>query len=209
MEIRLPQQARSREAWERVLSAGTSIIAENGMANFTISEICSRANVAPRFIYDRVNDKETLFFACYEKGLQEVLAVHREFADSQLEPTATPADRVSFAVHEVGKSFIVGNQFLKHVVLISATNAYVNERGAASKNSLALIFQEFLESIHEQIAHSNAREAIQFCFDVIFDAWVIRVAYGPNFSAEQKTDTEFAKALEELAIRYLLADFRR
>ncbi len=209
MEIRLPQQARSREAWERVLSAGVSIIAENGMANFTISEICERANVAPRFIYDRVNDKETLFLACYEKGLQEVLEVHREFADSQLEPTVTPADRVSFAVHEVGKSFIVGNQFLKHVVLISATNASVYERGAASKNALALIFQEFLATIHDQIVHSNAKEAIQFCFDVTFDAWVIRVAYGPTFSAERKTDEEFAQALEELAIRYLLADFRR
>jgi AcrR family transcriptional regulator len=205
MEIRLPQQARSRDAWDRVLTVGASLIAENGLGSFTIGEICRRAKVAPRFIYDRVNDKETLFLACYQKGLQEVLEVHREFADSKLNPTSTAADRVAFAVHEVGKSFVVGNQFLKHVVLISATNSHIYERGAASKNALALIFQEFLLPIHSQVAHSNANEAIQFCFDVIFDAWVIRVAYGPTFSAEQKTDFEFAESLQDLAVRYLLA----
>jgi AcrR family transcriptional regulator len=204
MEIRLPQQARSRDAWDRVLTVGASLIAENGLSNFTIAEVCKRANVAPRFIYDRVNDKETLFLACYEKGLEDVLAVHTELSNSTLSATAPAEEVVSFAVHEVGKSFLVGNQFLKHVVLISGTNEHIYERGAASKKALSEIFQAFLTPLHSQIAHPSAPEAVQFCFDVIFDAWVIRVAYGPTFSAEQKTDEEFSASLQDLANRYLL-----
>jgi AcrR family transcriptional regulator len=204
MEIRLPQQARSRESWERVLSSGASIIAENGMANFTISEICERANVAPRFIYDRVNDKETLFLACYEKGLSDVLAVHREFAETEFRDVKKPAEMVKFAAQEVGKSFTVGDQFLKHIVLISGSNKHVYERGAQSKRALGEIFKEYLLPLQRFMKHENPVEAIQFCFDVIFDAWVIRVAYGPTFSAEQKTDAEFDLALQDLAVRHLL-----
>ena len=63
LDIRLPQQTRSKEAWERVLDAGAQIIADYGYDGFTIASVCERAGVAPRFIYDRVNDKETLFLA--------------------------------------------------------------------------------------------------------------------------------------------------
>ena len=43
LEVRPPQQQRSREAWNRVLDAGVAILEDGGYDAFTIAAVCERA----------------------------------------------------------------------------------------------------------------------------------------------------------------------
>ena len=45
---------------------------------------------------------------------------------------------------------------------------------------------------------------MRYCFDTAFAAWVVRVAYGPEFSALGLDDDQFDDHLQELGVRYLL-----
>ena len=43
LEVRPPKQQRSRQAWNRVLDAGVSILEDGGYDAFTIAAVCERA----------------------------------------------------------------------------------------------------------------------------------------------------------------------
>jgi AcrR family transcriptional regulator len=204
LDIRLPQQERSREAWERVLEAGCLIIAEAGYEGFTIAAVCKAADVAPRFIYDRVNDKETLFLAAYDRGIEQVIAEQAVLSDTAIIGDRNSQQRVEFAVHEIGQRFRLHHDFLRNVVLISSANKKIAERGFHAKSGFSAQFVGSLDAIHDAIDHSDPVDALEICFDLIFSAWVVRTAYGRNFSSPNLSDEEFDASLQNLAVKYLL-----
>src|SRR5215470_10697855 len=84
LQIRPPRQARTQQAWNRVLDSGVEILEEGGYDAFTIAAVCERAHVPPRALYDRVTSKDALFLAVYEHGMARVAADHAPLADDSL-----------------------------------------------------------------------------------------------------------------------------
>jgi AcrR family transcriptional regulator len=204
LEIRLPQQERSREAWERVLEAGARIIAESGSEGFTIAAVCEAAEVAPRFIYDRVNDKETLFLASYDRGIQQVVSEQEVLVDAAKTGNKTAKQRIEFAVHEIGQRFRLHHDFLRNVVLISSANEKIAERGFLAKSGFSAQFVSSLQVILKDVVHDDEIGSLEICFDLIFSAWVVRTAYGSNFSSPNLSDEQFDESLQSVAVKYLL-----
>ena len=202
--VRAPRQKRSREAWSRVLDAGVELLSERGYDGFTISAICDAAGVAPRFIYDRVDNKEDLFLAVYEHGLGRVRAGQSELERPERWADLTPDALVRGAIGEVGARFRENADFLRAVVLLSTSVAEVAKRGAAYRAEFEDQFVGLLSRIVDDIHHDDPLSAMRYCFDTAFAAWVVRVAYGPEFSALGLDDDQFDQRLQELGVRYLL-----
>ncbi len=53
LAVRLPRQARTRAAWQRILEAGLQIVEQDGYDALTIASLCDRAGVTPPTIYAR------------------------------------------------------------------------------------------------------------------------------------------------------------
>src|SRR3954452_7075043 len=125
LEVRPPQQRRSREAWNRVLDAGVAILEDGGYEAFTIAAVCARARVAPPAIYARTTSKDALFLAVYEHGIARLRTEQQVFADERRWAGLAPDALVREAVNEmVGISFR-HERFLRAVVLISAAHPEV------------------------------------------------------------------------------------
>jgi AcrR family transcriptional regulator len=202
--VRLPVQRRSKASWTRVLEAGVALLAEEGYASFTIAAICERAAVAPRFIYDRVDDKDSLFLAVYEHGIAAVRIEQDVFDDDVRWAGLTTPEVILAAVDEVGLRFRRHDRFLRTIVLISSENAEVRRRGAFYK---AAFESQFTRRVVAALARSESTDptsAVGLAFDLVFAAWVVRVAYGPGFSGDAVDDAEFSTGLGHFVIGALL-----
>ena len=104
----------------------------------------------------------------------------------------------------VGARFRENAPFLRAVVLLSSTVTEVAERGAAYRAEFEDQFVALLTRITSDIQHDDPEAALRYCFDTAFAAWVVRVAYGAEFSSLELDDEEFDQHLQELAVRYLL-----
>lgn len=78
-----PQQARSRETQEALLTAAEHVFAEVGIAQATVAEICERAGVAVGTFYGRFPDKDALLLFWYERFFKRSrVAFERAFSDA-------------------------------------------------------------------------------------------------------------------------------
>jgi hypothetical protein len=108
------------------------------------------------------------------------------------------------AVAEIGARFRENTAFLRAVVLLSSSVAEVAQRGVAYREEFEEQFVQLLRRITADIRHDDPLSAMRYCFDTAFAAWVVRVAYGPEFSALGLDDEQFDRHLQELGVRYLL-----
>jgi AcrR family transcriptional regulator len=207
LEVRPPQQRRSREAWSRVLDAGVAILEDGGSEAFTIAAVCTRAGVAPPAIYARTTSKDALFLAVYEHGIARLLADQAVLADAARWEGLTPPELVRSAVAEVVRVFLRHERFLRAVVLVSAAHPEVRRRGSGYGRLLGEQFGAVVLRAAGAITHPDPPAAVRACFGTVFAAAVIRVAYGPGFATSaETTDEAFAADLGEIAVRYLLAE---
>lgn len=78
-----PQQARSRETHEGILTAAEQVFCEVGIAQATVAQICERAGVAVGTFYGRFPDKDALLLEWYERfHSRSRRAFDRAFSDT-------------------------------------------------------------------------------------------------------------------------------
>ena len=81
-----PQQARSRETQEALLTAAEHVFADVGIAQATVAEICERAGVAVGTFYGRFPDKDALLLYWYERFFKRGrVTFDRAFSDTMWE----------------------------------------------------------------------------------------------------------------------------
>ena len=207
LEVRPPKQARSREAWHRVLDAGVAILEEGGYEAFTIAAVCERAQVAATAIYARTASKDALFLAVYEHGIARLRADQDVFADAGRWAGLAPAALVRTAVAEMVGISLRHQRFLRAVVLISAAHPEVARRGSRYAQDLGDGFTRVVLRAAAALRHPDPQAAIRSCFTTVFASSVIRVAYGAGFATHSPVDDDrYVADLGETAVRYLLAD---
>ena len=206
LEIRPPRQRRSREAWNRVLDAGVSILEDGGHEAFTIAAVCERAQVAPPAIYARTTSKDALFLAVYEHGMQRLRAEQQVFADNGRWADLPATELVRGAVAETVGVFLRHERFLRAVVLTSASHPEIRRRGSRYSQDLGNGFAGVILRAADAITLPDVDTAVRSCFSTVFAASVIRVAYGPGFARPVPVeDAAFTADLAETAVRYLLS----
>ena len=201
--MRLPQQRRSREAWARVLDAGVAILEEDGYEAFTIAAVCSRASVAPRALYERVENKDALFLAVYEHGMAAIVAEHAALDDSPSWRRLSSVDAVDRAVRELARIFRRHAALLRSVVLISGVHPEVNRRGGELTRDLGDRFTARLLAAGAAASRPKPEREIRAAFEVAFSALVVRTAYGAGFSGGPASDRAFVDGLRRMVCGFL------
>lgn len=204
LAIRPPRYRPAREAWNRVLDAGLSLLEEGGYGAFTISAICERANVAPRAIYDRADSKDALFLAVYEHGAARLRAEHAVFSDAKRWQQPTAEALASDAVRAVAGIFARNAAFLRSVVLISGVHPEIYRRGARDERDLSDRFTDVILHVREDIRRPDPEAAIRMAFHAVFSSLVLRVGW--TQLASGTIDGEpFVAELITMVNRYLFA----
>ena len=201
--IRPPVQRRSREAWNRVLNAGVQLLEEGGYDAFTIAAVCDRAQVAPRALYDRADNKDALFLAVYEHGMARIRADQAVLTDEQRWRDLPPDQLAIEMVSEVAGIFFRHAAFLRAVVLISGVHAEVYRRGAYYSQQLGEQVAILLLRTRDAIDNPDPETAVRAAFNAVFSALVLRIAYGPAFAAPATDEQTFLQTLSMMVRRYL------
>lgn len=191
LSVRPARQRRSRESWNRVLDAGVAVLTERGSDGFTIAAVCERAGVAPPTIYRRTPSKDALFLAVYEHGIEQIRATEAALAGGHTDDEGAPtADRtvasVGEAVAVVAAVFAAHRDFLRAVILISATNDTVRGRGVDASHALADLFAR-LTAPFAPPGTDGRRDAV---FQMVFGSLVLRTGFGADFAAPRPVDEE-------------------
>jgi len=205
LEIRPPQQLRSRKSWARILDSGVKILEEGGYQAFTIAAVCERAGVVPRAIYARADSKDALFLAVYEHASRKIDAEQIVFADDDHWGGFSPPELVAEAVLQVTNIFRRHSAFLRPVVLVSGADDAIYRAGSANTKALADRFTERLLRSLPPLRHPDRNSAVRMCFSMVFYAIALRNAYGTDFAGPDTDLPSYAAGLQDMAIRYLLA----
>ena len=204
LRVRPPRQARTQQAWNRVLESGVQILEEGGYDAFTIAAVCERARVPPRALYDRVTSKDALFLAVYEHGMARVAADHAPFADDALWEGLGPTATIRQAVGQVMAIFSRHTALLRAVILLSSAHPEVFRRGAGYTRQLRELYvQRCSPAVCGQ--HTDPAAAASASFDAVFASAVFRTAYGPGFPGTDQDADEHTARLADMQGAYLIA----
>jgi len=200
LSVRPAQQRRSKEAWTRVLDAGVAVLTEKGSEGFTIAAVCERAGVTAPTIYRRAPNKDALFLAVYEHGIAQVRATENAKLTAPSPPLrdSDAAAVVRQAVRTIAETFFAHRDFLRAVIIISATNETVRSRGVDASNVLAATFNRLTESV----TPPDLEESRTTFFQMLFGALVLRTGFRGDFALPTPvSDDAFVSRLEAVAER--------
>lgn len=170
--VREPKQARSREAWERVLEVGRRLVEEGGVGALTITEVCRRSGINPPSLYARVDGKAGLFAAVYERGMREIEATE-DAAFAGLPRRGAPVgEQAMEAASAVAEVFETHARFLRPVITQAEADPALLARGAEESRRLLGRTAAAIE-IDGAVAAEIARTAYAEC--------VVRTIYGADF----------------------------
>src|SRR4051794_4827631 len=100
--VRPPQQARSREAFERVIGAGIALLEEQGPDAFQIAAVAERAGVSVGTIYNRFHGKDALFHTVHERMVDMLEARSVAVFEDDRWSTLSTVQVIERAVRETG-----------------------------------------------------------------------------------------------------------
>ncbi|HEY8318149.1 MAG TPA: TetR family transcriptional regulator [Amnibacterium sp.] len=195
--VREPKQARSREAWERVLEVGRQLIEEGGVPALTITEVCRRSGINAPSLYARVDGRAGLFAAVYERGMAEVRATEERVLLPLPRPDATTGEQAAEAAEAVAEVFLVHGRLLRSVITQAESDPQLLERGAEESRRM---MRRAADAIH--VDPTVALEIAQ----TLYAECVLRTMYGAGFlTGTAETEPAFRARLARTAVARALA----
>lgn len=161
--IRLPSQLRSQLAWQRILTAGVSILEKKGREGLTIASVCRQAGVAPPAIYARVDGLSGLFWAIYEQRMKDVVATYQELLTATVATPPHSSARVGAVVRAVCLTFERHRRFLQPIINIASSDAALRARGAEHSRRLVVRVEAMLRAPGRSGTSDVARMLHQEC----------------------------------------------
>lgn len=174
--VREPKQARSREAWERVLEVGGQLLEEGGVRALTITEVCRRSGVNPPSLYARVDGKAGLFAAVYDRGMERVRASEEEAFRGLPRPGVSVPDQAEQAAGAIVEVFDRHEKLLRSVIAQAESDPALLARGAQESRRLLGRVADAIE-VPPQVGREIAQTLYAEC--------VLRTAYGHAFFTDE------------------------
>ncbi|MBD7994939.1 TetR/AcrR family transcriptional regulator [Arthrobacter sp. Sa2CUA1] len=168
---RLPQQERSRRTWDRVLEAGTELVAEEGWSGLTITGVCRRAGVTAPSIYARVDGKAGLFLAVHERQLAQMRVTEDELIARYVRDGAPAEQAAAAAATVIAGVFEIHGKMLRSLIDRSAHDSQMLDRGSAASRAL-------LSRLAEHIPLDEGRTWM--LLRAVYAACVMRTMYGAS-----------------------------
>src|SRR5829696_8065582 len=123
--LRPPQQRRSRESLERILSAGADVLADRGYDGFTIGEVSRKAKVSVGSVYGRFENKDALVYEIHRRLLERLTPP--EIPD---DPTADLLSAVEHAVRRLADATDGERALLRAFMLRGPVDEQVAAQGS-------------------------------------------------------------------------------
>jgi AcrR family transcriptional regulator len=181
--LRAPQQQRSRDSLQRLLSAGAEILADDGYEALTIAQLRRRAGISSGLIYSRFDGKDALFAAIHERELARLAAENAAMFDAVAWDDLDFAELVGTAVGLVAEQFRRNEPLLRVFMTRSVADPATRERGSRSVTELSGAFESVLLARRAEIASRDPALAVDMCFRLAFTTVGWRVLHGPTFES--------------------------
>lgn len=190
--IRLPKQARSKEAWRRILDAGRELVEEGGPEALSILAVCEAADVAPTAIYARVDGITGLFAAIYQDGMSRVVKDYTRKLDATEATPAGTKERAEAVVDAVVSTFSDNARFLDSIISHSLTNKLLVDRGGIESRKIVARVTQLICVEDAEAASDVARMLHQECS--------LRSMYGNQWLTEKpESEDAFRERLQLMA----------
>ncbi|WP_336160657.1 TetR/AcrR family transcriptional regulator [Amycolatopsis sp. VC5-11] len=189
--FRPPQQARSRAALQRLLTAAEQVLAEQGLESFTVAAVASQAGMSVGTIYRRFDGKEQLLHAVKDRLLTQLETSVRDALRS-----APPDLRSIFTafVAALAQTFEEHDGIFPE--LLDAQRSDGRDRGLAALSAIQ-------DALLEALPLSSADvENLKMAARTIIGACVHRAATSRFWPDDRPWET-WAEEAAEMALAYL------
>jgi AcrR family transcriptional regulator len=180
--VRIPQQARAQETFDRVLRIGAELVAAEGFAGLSVTEICHRAGISAGALYARVENKDALALAIHDREFARMALEHTAFAPSE-EWTSLSTDRLILgSVRELGGHYARHSALLRAFILRSSVDETMRERGLGTAEALEHHVCGLWLTRAADFPHPDPAVAAAAAFRIVRASLSWRVAYGPRLT---------------------------
>jgi AcrR family transcriptional regulator len=191
---------------ELIFQAGARLLEEGGAEALTVGAVAARAGVSVGSVYRRFGDKDRLLASLQADFTTRFRAeIVRRFASAPGPGDADPGELVTAAVAGVAETFQAHQCLLRVFILLGTANEAVLREGAEASVDGGRAFRRFLEPVVSHVRHSDAEEALDFSFRLVYAMCAHRVVHGAHL--ESARPLSWPRLTEELAMtvkRYLL-----
>lgn len=204
--IRPPLQRRSRESLERLLQTGLELLQEQGFDGFTLQELSQRAGVSIGSIYARVECRETLIRAIYERAMESIdQEEHARLEQVQAAEGMSPHDRIEAMITTAAETMLANGDVLGVFMRQAPLDSWIMQRGAEVSRDNAKTFATMLLSQREHIRHPDPPLAVDVAWRMIYCTIARRITHGPRFeSTRPLSDRRLVQELARAVCGYLL-----
>lgn len=159
-----PQQARSRQTLERLVSATTAVLEAKGLAAITIPEIAATAGISTGGVYRRFTDKDALIRYALGQVLEESQLVNK----ASVPPNRFQGFTLDEALYALGRGLVA--QYRGRRGVLRAIDEYLEFHADRAFRERALdiieanmqLLVESLLPFKEQIVAEDPERAITF-----------------------------------------------
>lgn len=196
--FRPPQQARSRAALQKLLTAAEEVLVSQGLAGFTIAAVAEHAGVSVGGVYRRFAGKEQLLDAVLDALLMRVLDT---VAASLKNAEPSLFGVVSAFADALATSFMQNGQVAS--ILASAERTpEAQQRGAHVRTAVQRLFLDAAAPYGHQIARSAQSTALTTVLRTIVATAAHRAAV-IQWWPDGMSWAEWAREITDMATAYL------
>jgi AcrR family transcriptional regulator len=204
----LPQQARSRKSFRRLLDAAEHVLNQHGFQGATLARIAARANLSPANVYRRFYDKEALMRAVFTRASEANVQQLAKKTDSE----STRAMGIRKFTRQWIAAMIKGYRARTGLTRATVQYAQQHARTAFVRRQRELEIQGFRKLVdtflmwRDEIRHPDPEYAVNFGLLMVVFALreLILFDQAPLFSkVAPVSDVHLREELPRMFLRYL------
>ncbi|MEV4603427.1 TetR/AcrR family transcriptional regulator [Amycolatopsis sp. NPDC049253] len=200
--FRPPQQARSRESLQKVLSAAEHVLADGGIEEFTVGAVADRAGLSVGAIYRRFSGKDQLLYAVKDELLGRL---ETAVGDALRSPAPGLRATVTGFTEALAQTFTRHGRVFPE--LLDAQRTEGRDRGLQAMAAIQRTFVDAAEPCLAEIRRPDRPLALRMAARTIIGSCVHRAASG-RFWPDDLTWSEWATETAEMTLAYLTSAVR-
>lgn len=164
---RVPGQARSQQALERLLGAGEMLLADNRYEEASVAEIASLAQSSVGSFYRLLGDKDALSLLLLQQFMQRVAATAAELAEADCQDLAQCADLLVNAYVDIYRGH---RGVLRALILRASRSAEFRDKVHLLNRHVSSCAQTCMAPFTSQIRHPKPQQAVSSGMHMVLGA---------------------------------------
>jgi AcrR family transcriptional regulator len=193
--VREPQQARSRQSFERVLDAAVSLLVERGSPSFTLVEVARASGVSTGSMYGRIASKDDLIRVAHAREMERMIdEVDQDFAAA---PAGGSIEEVTrFAVSALAAHLARNARLLAPFMRLAHEDLVIAAHGKAAFDHMTSRFDDVLLSADAAPPGRRGTRAAHWARTVVYAVLARQLGLGSPLEAA--ADHSLKRVVREL-----------